>query len=113
MGSVLRSMMARRRPLSRSGPARSSPTPPARAPNRCRRDRQRQRDLVVAAAFELALDERLALSLGQRLDVVDDARELLAPRGDLGRLRHPVVVLVEALVSGLVPAVVEGAVADD
>ena len=32
MGSVLRSMMARRRPLSRSGPVRSSPTPRGRAP---------------------------------------------------------------------------------
>ncbi len=46
------------------------------------------RDLAVADALELALDQRVALRLGKRADRENEAIEVLALLGDLGRARR-------------------------
>ena len=61
----------------------------------------------MAAALELALDQSLALRLGEGLDVGDQRAQLLAARGDVRGLGDAVVVLVEVLVDRLVAKVVE------
>jgi hypothetical protein len=67
----------------------------------------------VGVALQRAAHERLALSLGQRVDGDHDARELILAEYDLTRLAHAVDVLVEALGGLRVSTRVQRPVAND